>query len=618
VYAVNTLGAIAGTALTLFLLMPVLGLERAMLTGAVLDVILGAAFLRLATAGTRAAWTERPAVLGGTALACLVLIAVQFGLDPRRMASGVFRTGVATRTSARVVEHYDGATASVSVLEYDDGTVSILTNGKPDASAQPGSGTPRLDEPTMALAAALPLAMKPDAREVAVIGFGSGMSTHTLLTVPGIERVDTVEIEPAMYEGARHFGPRSELAFSDPRSRVFFEDAKTFFYGRGDRYDIIVSEPSNPWVSGIASLFTDEFYRIVRRFLKDDALFVQWIHAYETDELLVASILKALSRNFPDYQVYATNHTDLVVVAGMRPGLDAPSEAVFAHPRLARELARLDIRSLADLKVRFLADRAMLEPFLARSPAPANSDYFPFVDLRAARALFMQDQFPGLHELRLHAVPLVLAFRPEMLPAGAVTRSEAWNGSALSADAAMLATRRPVPGQLPERVAKLLPSIQILRDRAENCGGDEAPTLAWEHALLDVMIATVAYLDGSRLGHLLGGVEPRCPKALTPVQGALIGFFRSYAGRDFAAMADASAALLLHRGRYTSRQREFLFSSRILALTALGDYRAGLATWAAFTEEHYPGGARPPLAMRLLHLHLAAMARAAQPEARKN
>src|SRR5690606_18945318 len=188
------------------------------------------------------------------------------------------------------------------------------------------------------------------------------------------------------------------------------------------------------------SLFTDEFYRIVRRFLKEDGILVQWVHAYETDELLISSILKALTRNFPDYQVYATNHTDLVVIAGMRPGLPPPSDAVFREPRLRQELARLDVHGVADLRVRFLADRAMLEPFLARSPAPVNSDYFPFVDQRAARALFARDEFEGLHEIRRHPVPLALAFRPEMLPAGGASRTQAWGGAALSADAAQLAT----------------------------------------------------------------------------------------------------------------------------------------------------------------------------------
>lgn len=618
VYAVNTLGAIAGTAFTLFVLMPLLGLERTMFAGAILDAAVGVAFLWLAFGATRAT-LARPAAWGGVALAWLVLISVLSSPDPRRMASGVFRTGDATvGPSARVVAHYDGATASVSVLKYRDGTVSILTNGKPDASARPDPDEFRLDEPTMVLAAALPLSIKPDARDAAVIGFGSGMSTHTLLTVPGIRRVDTVEIERAMYEGARHFGIRSELAFTDPRSRVFFEDAKTFFYGRGDRYDIIVSEPSNPWVSGIASLFTDEFYRIVRRFLKEDGILVQWVHAYETDELLISSILKALTRNFPDYQVYATNHTDLVVIAGMRPGLPPPSDAVFREPRLRQELARLDVHGVADLRVRFLADRAMLEPFLARSPAPVNSDYFPFVDQRAARALFARDEFEGLHEIRRHPVPLALAFRPEMLPAGGASRTQAWGGAALSADAAQLATPGAVEGRISDRVTALLPELQLLRDRAAECPAEGSMPAAWEYAFLEVMIATVAYLDGQGLARLLDSIEPRCQEALTPVQAALVGLFRSYAERDFATMADASAALLIDRTRYNPRQREFLFSTRLLALTALGDFPAGLATWGHFIEEHYLFDPKVPFSMRLLYARLLAMAEGAEDGARKN
>ncbi len=113
----------------------------------------------------------------------------------------------------------------------------------------------------MLLAAALPLSMHPNPKRVANIGFGSGLTAHMLLNSPLVERLDTIEIEPFIVEAARQgFGPRIGNVFDDPRSHIIYEDAKTFFASAREPYDLIVSEPSNPWVSGVATLFSDEFY----------------------------------------------------------------------------------------------------------------------------------------------------------------------------------------------------------------------------------------------------------------------------------------------------------------------------------------------------------------------
>ena len=130
---------------------------------------------------------------------------------------------------------------------------------------------PRIsDEITMVLTGAIPMAVKPDAKQIAVIGIGTGLTTHTLLSNASIEAVDTIEIEPRMAEASRMFSPINANAFADPRSNIVFDDAKTYFSTRNKRYDVIVSEPSNPWVSGVSNLFTREFYRLAKRHLNND------------------------------------------------------------------------------------------------------------------------------------------------------------------------------------------------------------------------------------------------------------------------------------------------------------------------------------------------------------
>ena len=125
--------------------------------------------------------------------------------------------------------------------------------------------------------AALPLRHSTQIPDALVnIGFGSGLTAHMLLGSERVERLDTIEIEPFMVEAARAgFGPRVSNVFEDPRSHIVYEDAKTFFASAREPYDLIVSEPSNPWVSGVSSLFSDEFYGRVTQCLRPDGYLVQ-------------------------------------------------------------------------------------------------------------------------------------------------------------------------------------------------------------------------------------------------------------------------------------------------------------------------------------------------------
>jgi spermidine synthase len=139
--------------------------------------------------------------------------------------------------------------------------MSIRTNGKSDATIMMTKYLEStVDESTMVLTAVIPMALNPQARDAATIGLGSGLTTHTLLSNPHMREVDTVEIEQGMVEAANNFRPSVELAYADPRSKIYIDDAKTFFSTYNKIYDLILSEPSNPWVSGVA----DFFKRILR------------------------------------------------------------------------------------------------------------------------------------------------------------------------------------------------------------------------------------------------------------------------------------------------------------------------------------------------------------------
>jgi len=383
VYATNTLGSIVGVALVATLLIPLLGLKWALFCGVLVDLALGLTLLRHSAAEQ----LRQPATIGIVAVILLIGLLIEF--NPNRQMSGVYFRGLeASNDQLELLFYRDGPTASVGVQKAADGQYTILTNGKPDAGLRLYGAKPTLDEGTMVLIAAIPLAVAPRMKEVAVVGFGSGITSQTLLQSQRVERVDTIEIEPQMIAGARSFYPRVARVFEDPRSHIHIEDAKTFFSTAGRRYDAILSEPSNPWVSGVGGLFTQEYYRSLQRYLKPDGLLAQWIHTYEFSDVLLISILKALGDNFPYYQIYQLVEGDVLVLASRSP-IARPSAAVFDEPELAADLRRVQVHRLADLQVRYLAGRDTLHPYFTLQPVLANSDYFPVVDLGAVKARYL-------------------------------------------------------------------------------------------------------------------------------------------------------------------------------------------------------------------------------------
>ena len=409
VYGWNTLGSIAGVIVGGLALLPLAGLKGTLLIGAGLDMALGV--LLLASTGPARRTRRLPALLAAAAAALVVgVVGLRVRLDEGLLASGVFRSGRMPEAGQLETPFYrDGRTATVSVQRgRTSGTLYLATNGKTDASLGPewrracGPGidpaTISGDAATQALLPLVALAHRPSARTAAVIGYGSGMSTHFLLAGPRVERVVTIEIEPQMVAGARAFYPSNRRAIDDPRSVLAIDDAKSYFASEHRRYDLILSEPSNPWVSGVSGLFTTEFYRRVRGYLTDDGVFGQWLHTYELDDALVVSVLAAIHQNFRSYDVFLVSGGDLLVVASNRSRLPPPDWSIFASPALHDDLCRFRPFTTDALDNLRLAGRAELGALLDDYPQP-NSDYYPVLDLGAEQRRFRKDFAVGFYAL---------------------------------------------------------------------------------------------------------------------------------------------------------------------------------------------------------------------------
>jgi spermidine synthase len=278
-YAFNTLGAIAGAVLAGFVLVPAIGVQASIAAGIVTNLVLAAVLLTLASG-------ERAGARWAAAAACLGIATGAWFLprwNPRVMSSGVaiyameylpdVKAGVVAPLAEREIVYYrDGVGATVAVARSAS-HLTLIVNGKTDASNNPADMTTQL------MLGHLPLLLHHAPREVLVVGLGSGITAGAVSRHP-VGAVDVVEIEPAVVEASRFFARENGDVLRDPRTRLTVADARNFLLTTGRRYDVITSEPSNPWIGGVASLFSREFFALARERLRPDGLMVQWVHGY--------------------------------------------------------------------------------------------------------------------------------------------------------------------------------------------------------------------------------------------------------------------------------------------------------------------------------------------------
>lgn len=541
VYAMNTLGAIAGIVIAAMLLLPQFGLKAALVIGAALDLLL--ALFLFSRGGLR---KPRQLAAFATVVAMVLVACISPPFDAARMASSIFRgTSGMDPGKHTVLLHKDGRTATVDVTLNEAGVLSIITNGKPDASINVKGGRATADEPTMVLLGALPQLLMKDARQAAMIGMGAGMSADVLLMSPQLEQLDIVEIEAGMVEGARMFGDKSARAFSDPRSRIHIDDAKSYFASHKKRYDVIVSEPSDTWVSGVATLFTDEFYGRMRRHLNKDGLLVQWVATYASSPEIFASIMKAVGKNFADYRLYATTDDVVVIIAtadGKVPELDPNG---FGNPALAQAMRHSGMASINDVHLRELGRKDFLAPLFETNGAPMNSDYFPYVDQHAARARFLGAGFNDMTSMFEPGVPVPGKNFMGEFPAAPGGHGNAYGhhrdmllGRALAARfAGATGTEAGVDSGLVFSMEAVLRSKPDCQDRQAQ--------LAWLLSVVRAARAVIPAVSPAQaapmLAHLRGML---CDSAMGKANGAVLDLMDAVAARDMVATEKAALKLV--------------------------------------------------------------------------
>jgi len=263
-------------------------------------------------------------VLGGAILAVAGLVAVvaapgrglrSIDLGPtiygRARMTAAERRSFLDHPGARPLAFIEGRNSTVSVWESPVGR-ALKVNGKVDASDYG-------DMDTQLMLGLAPVAARPHPRAALAIGFGSGVTTAVLAAVPGMERVRVVELEPAVLGLAPYFRSVNQDVLARPNVRAIADDARSALQLTDDRFDVIVSEPSNPWVAGVATLYTPDFYRIVRGRLTDGGVFCQWVQLYQLPLAVVAGIVKNVQAVFPHVAVWSAGNYDLMVLGSAHP-----------------------------------------------------------------------------------------------------------------------------------------------------------------------------------------------------------------------------------------------------------------------------------------------------------
>lgn len=314
-YATNTIGTIAGSTLTAMVLFPAIGTTGAMM--AALSIYVAILLLLLPYAGRRNV-AFFVAFVGASTLATLRLPASD---DPLTTNYGFFIHGNMPRSEMRdeILLFKEGAACNVLVTEVHE-TRSLRVNGKVDAND-------RGDMITQLAVAYFPLFLHPDARDILVIGFGSGTTAGGSLLFPDA-RVTCCEIEPFVFAASEHFFAVNHQPERSPNFKIVFDDGRTFVQGTRETYDVILSEPSNPWIAGITGLFTRDFYEAASKKLRAGGILAQWIHTYASSATDYAMVARTLAKVFPHYGLVRVSGGDTILLASHSPL--APTRATVA------------------------------------------------------------------------------------------------------------------------------------------------------------------------------------------------------------------------------------------------------------------------------------------------
>ncbi len=395
-YAANTVGAIFGSLAGGFGVMPWLTAPGTWRLVAVVLVALGTAAAVLDHFSSARSWRSMRSVFVATLAGVTLLLLAAEGPTAiwRHSGIGAGRAPRDLMTSANHLRSWeqaerramiwegDGVESSVALAAEETG-YSFIVNGKSDGSAVADAGT----QVMLGLIGALKI---PEPRRALVVGLGTGSTAGWLAAIPSMERVDAIELEPLVLDVARASEIVNHDAMHNPKVRVTIADARETLLTTSERYDIIASEPSNPFRAGIASMFTVEYYRAANARLTPDGVFAQWVQGYEIDAPTLRTIYATMAAVFPQIETWQTNQGDLVLLATARP---RGHNAAALRARIAQEPFKSALASvwrvvdIHGMLAHYLANDAVALALATAPHVEVNTDDRNIVEFGMARSV---------------------------------------------------------------------------------------------------------------------------------------------------------------------------------------------------------------------------------------
>ncbi|MCB9799749.1 MAG: fused MFS/spermidine synthase [Candidatus Omnitrophica bacterium] len=405
-YFANTIGTILGSALTGFVIIPVLGIQNTLIYAACLSALIG-----LAAYGAKPAQWSLKRLLWVVAIFGLALLSYVFvhpwnktviasdvAVTPTR-AKGLSQNDFVRSMKEREILFYqEGSSATVTVVRLRD-NISLAVNGKVDASNQ--------DAFTQFLLGHLPMMLHSNPKKVLVIGLGSGSTLAAVGEYP-VEAIHGVELEKAVIKGSEFFTDLNRNILKDPRTQLFINDGRNFLLVNPDTYDVIISEPSNPWMAGVANLFSLEHYRTMSEHLNPGGIVCQWLHAYSMSTEDLKMIINTFTGVFKHVSLWTPYFPDLMLIGSNEPVvMDYERvQKILNQPQVSEDLAPYGVTSPEALLGSFwLGDGALR---LLAQGGKINRDNTPYLEYSAPKHLYentLRENFALLNAFRDNQLP---------------------------------------------------------------------------------------------------------------------------------------------------------------------------------------------------------------------
>ncbi|MDX1776634.1 MAG: fused MFS/spermidine synthase, partial [Desulfobulbales bacterium] len=389
VYTANTVGAILGILLVSQVFYRFLSFP-ATLQGILFLFLAGA----LLTGFALQAKKQKPIFI---AIASLAAVHLLFWQPWSSLNHLVGDTNFAETTSFRAFQEYwqqqkvvfeaqDPDVHSL-VLEFSDNisrTNTLFINSKPDASDS-------IDMATQLLLAHIPMLLHPEPHNIFVLGLGSGVTSGEVLHYPSTHKVTTAELAASVFTASKEFAHVNSRYWENPKHLMIIDDAKTFLQLTGDKFDVMIIEPTNVWQNGMAGLFSTDFFQLVKSRLAKGGIVGQWLHGYKIDNRTIEAVLKTFSQVFPTARIFQMDTHDYIIIATdehWRFNTEQFSGRLQL-PEISRSLATIFIHTPEDLLLREMFSQFTFARMTSASTVPVNTDNTPVLEPMAEFGNFL-------------------------------------------------------------------------------------------------------------------------------------------------------------------------------------------------------------------------------------